>query len=382
MNETRDVAANKELWFEVGPHTTTSTLDKVFNLPYDAIVVPADLLPKIESVTLPQRVQLAVVCDDVDPQAELLSRSALRQKLKYVFTRRPEHLEAWSSRLGVTVGLWSSVDDRQSLDRAADLAARGGVLVVQFADPTNIPLELVLARAEPRGTRVLKKVATAEDGEVSLLTMEKGSDGIVLRSDEIDEIVRLGGAREQAMTVQYTFEDAVVTRVQHAGMGDRVCIDTTSELFPDEGMLLGSTSSGGLMVCSETHYLPYMNLRPFRVNAGALHLYVWGPDQRAVYLSDLRAGDQVLVFDDKGRGRPVTIGRLKIERRPLLLVQATVRDTPVNVFVQDDWHVRLFGAGAEIRPSSEIRPGDRLLGYVDQPGRHVGLRIRETIKEL
>ncbi len=169
--------------------------------------------------------------------------------------------------------------------------------------------------------------------------------------------------------------------LKHAGMGERVCVDTTSQLGTDEGMILGSFAGGGLVVCSETHHLPYMNLRPFRVNAGGLHMYVWGPNNVVAYLSDLKAGDVVYAVNAQGRGRKVTIGRLKIERRPLLLIEADIEGTRVATFIQDDWHVRVFGSQGEVRPSSEVKIGDRLLGHVDTPGRHVGIAITETIRE-
>ena len=81
-------------------------------------------------------------------------------------------------------------------------------------------------------------------------------------------------------------------------------------------------------------------------------------------------------------GRTVTIGRLKIERRPLLLIEATADGAALNTFIQDDWHVRLMGAQGEIRPSREIQVGEQLLAYRDTPGRHVGLPIQETIREV
>ena len=43
----------------------------------------------------------------------------------------------------------------------------------------------------------------------------------------------------------------------------------------DEGMIVGSTSAGGIFVCIETHNLPYMELRSFLVNAGAYILMFW-----------------------------------------------------------------------------------------------------------
>jgi 3-amino-4-hydroxybenzoic acid synthase len=87
-------------------------------------------------------------------------------------------------------------------------------------------------------------------------------------------------------------------------------------------------------------------------------------------------------MDVNGNARVVTIGRMKIERRPLLLIECEIEGKRVNVFIQDDWHVRVFGGKGEVRPSSEIKIGDELLGYLDQPGRHVGIKIQETIKEV
>jgi 3-dehydroquinate synthase class II len=253
--------------------------------------------------------------------------------------------------------------------------------VVDFKDPTNIPLELILATTQPLDTKVLKKVTRAADGEVSFLTMEKGTDGIVLSTNDTNEIVKLSQAFERSGAGNFALKEATVVGIAHCGMGDRACVDTTSELFQDEGMIIGSTSSGGLMICSETHFLPYMNLRPFRVNAGALHSYIWGPDNFVPYLCDLRAGDRVYAVNARGVGRVVTVGRVKLERRPLLRLEAEIDKVKVNTFIQDDWHVRVFGSKGEIRPSSEVRIGDKLLGFADSPGRHVGIKISETIKE-
>jgi len=52
------------------------------------------------------------------------------------------------------------------------------------------------------------------------------------------------------------------------------------------------------------------------------------------------------------------------------------------VFLQDDWHVRVFDAAAQVRNSTDIRIGDRLLCTVDRMGRHVGVPVTETIAEF
>jgi 3-amino-4-hydroxybenzoic acid synthase len=173
----------------------------------------------------------------------------------------------------------------------------------------------------------------------------------------------------------------VVTEVVHAGMGVRACIDTTGLMGQEEGMIIGSTSGGGIFVCSETHYLPYMNLRPFRVNAGAVHSYVWQPDDAAEYLSDLKAGSKVLCVNTNGETRELTVGRVKTEVRPMLLIKGKVEDRELNVFVQDDWHIRIMDAEGNPRNASTIQPGDELLAYTCEPGRHVGVKVTETIVE-
>ncbi|MEZ4567618.1 MAG: 3-dehydroquinate synthase II [Desulfobacterales bacterium] len=45
---------------------------------------------------------------------------------------------------------------------------------------------------------------------------------------------------------------------------------------------------------------PYVAARPFRVNAGAVRAYTRVPGSRTRYLSELAAGDPVLIIDFKG----------------------------------------------------------------------------------
>jgi len=55
--------------------------------------------------------------------------------------------------------------------------------------------------------------------------------------------------------------------------------------------------------------VPYMNLRPFRVDADGIHMYAWAPNGRPPYFSDLGVGETVLAVNTSGRARPVTVGR-------------------------------------------------------------------------
>ena len=124
-----------------------------------------------------------------------------------------------------------------------------------------------------------------------------------------------------------------------------------------------------------------MILRPFRVNAGSFNYYVWFPNNTAEYITDLNAGSKVLCINTKGEARVLTVGRIKTEVRPLLLIKGEAGGKEINVIVQDDWHIRIMGADGKPRNATMIKPGDELLAYVCEPGRHVGIKVNETIIE-
>ncbi|MDB4986235.1 MAG: hypothetical protein JWN04_1413 [Myxococcaceae bacterium] len=371
----------KFLWFDFeNAEASAVALGHVFNLAFTTIYLSAPNVERFLALNPPRRLNLAVRVSSMD-EWEVLSASDEASRFTHVFCDELDLVRRIRAVSAVKLGMSFRVDDGATMERVVAFAPELDVAIIDFKDPTNIPLELILASTQRSETRVLKKVRSADDGEVSLMTMESGSDGLLVATADIEHLSRISATTTASKRFTLPLKPAKVVSLQHAGMGTRVCIDTTSELTADEGMVLGSTSSGGLVTCSETHFLPYMDLRPFRVNAGALHLYVWGPD-RVRYLSDLRAGHEVFVVDSKGQARVVTIGRLKIERRPMLKIEADVEGVRLNTFIQDDWHVRMFGSEGEIRPSAEIHVGDRLLAHLDRPGRHVGIAIEETILEV
>ena len=290
-------------------------------------------------------------------------------------------LDIRAQREGVLTALFYTIHDADTLEESSRLGASHDFLIVDLIDETNIPLELVVAELQDSPTQVLKLVETAEAAEVSYGVVEHGADGSLLRTQDIEEIIALGESQQKRMTAQLDIQVGEITRIEHIGMGHRACIDVTSLMTREEGMLVGSTSSGGLLACSETHPLPYMDLRPFRVNVGAIHSYVWCPNNKTHYLSELKAGSKVFCVNVNGAAREVTVGRIKTEVRPLLLLEAKCGDVVVNAIVQDDWHVRVYGGDGEPVSVTTFQPGDPVLCYITKPGRHVGLPVDEQIIE-
>ncbi|GHH89136.1 3-dehydroquinate synthase II family protein [Streptomyces capitiformicae] len=271
-------------------------------------------------------------------------------------------------------------------DRTLQLSCAGAMAlpytVIHFADPTKIPLEIVLAAAESAEGKLVTVVSDLEEASIVFDVLERGSDGILFTPRSADDVFALARLLE-ATTPQLELSTLTVESIRHVGLGDRVCVDTCSHFEEDEGILVGSYSSGFVLCCSETHPLPYMPTRPFRVNAGALHSYTLGPDNRTNYLSEVGSGSALLAVGADGRTRRVVVGRAKLESRPLLEIRTHAEDGRlVSLTVQDDWHVRVLGPGGKVLNVTELQTGDELLGYLAQDKRHVGLPIGEFCKEV
>jgi len=248
--------------------------------------------------------------------------------------------------------------------------------VVSTTDWTVIPLENLVARAD----RIIARVRNAGEADLALRVLERGVHGVLLATADAGEIRKVGalvkGSEGTVELVPFT-----VTSIRPVGIGDRVCVDTCSMMAEGQGMLVGDTSSAFLLVQAETAENPYVAPRPFRVNAGAVHAYLLKPDGKTAYLSELAAGDHVAVVASSGSSTDSVVGRVKIERRPLLLVEASAGDVKATLVLQNAETVRLIGADGTPVSVVALKPGDRVLGATAEGGRHFGIAVKETIRE-
>jgi len=258
----------------------------------------------------------------------------------------------------------------------AELLARKGYVVVETGDWKVIPLENLVAVSD----HIIAVVHSEEEADLALHVLEKGVHGILLK-DATPALIRKTGALIRAGSGQAELIPFTITAIQPIGMGDRVCVDTCSMLREGEGILVGNTSSALLLVQAETLENPYVSPRPFRVNAGAVHAYTLKPGDKTAYLSDLKAGDHVLVSAYDGKLRDAGVGRVKIEQRPLLLVEAEAEGVKASLVLQNAETVRLVGADGIPISVVALTPGDRVLGRVLEAGRHFGIAVRESIIE-
>jgi 3-dehydroquinate synthase II len=148
-----------------------------------------------------------------------------------------------------------------------------------------------------------------------------------------------------------------------------------------EGMLVGNSSQALFLVHSESVENPFVNTRPFRVNAGPVHAYIRLTDGQTKYLSEVRSGDRVLVVNFEGTTYPTVVGRAKVERRPLVLIEAEENGQTVSVILQNAETIRLTAPSGEPVSLVDLKEGSEVLVYREGSGRHFGVRIDETIVE-
>jgi len=261
-------------------------------------------------------------------------------------------------------------------DRAAAVP-ENKIVVLRMLDWTIIPIENLLAR---RGKNIMVQVENSEQARLMVEILEKGVDGVVLKTSDINEIKKTAEIIH-GISEKITLVTAMITATKQLGMGDRACLDTCTQMTLGEGMLVGNTASGFFLVHSESIENPYVASRPFRVNAGAVHAYTLAPGGKTKYLADLKAGDEVLVVDYKGKSQTTYLGRNKIEKRPMMLIEAEAEGEPISLVMQNAETIRLVSPEGKAISITTLKPGDKVLGHIEKAGRHFGMQVDETLME-
>ncbi len=254
-----------------------------------------------------------------------------------------------------------------------------GVVCIDTNEWSIVELENIVAL----GGKTIVRVDNKEKLEIAMGVLEKGVSGVLLDTSDFDNPSQLKEAilevkdKSDAMTL----ETACVTSIQQVGMGDRVCVDLATMLKDGEGLLVGNTSSFLFLVHGETLENPYVDPRPFRVNAGGVHAYVYMPEDKTKYLCELKAGDVTLVVSHEGDTRKAIVGRVKIERRPLILISAEVDSTEGSIILQNAETIRLVKPNGEAISIVQLKKGDEILVKRSEKARHFGMSIEETLWE-
>jgi 3-dehydroquinate synthase II len=344
----------KELWIEIAQIASSAERDNLLKLATE-------------------------VCDVVLEDTQAHSRSGKDDIC--VLTSLDENEITQLKREDQKVALRMSIrgkEDENTAVQAAELLT--DYIILNCLDWRVIPLENLIARTRGK-SKLIAEVSNAEDARLVLETLELGTDGVLLKTSDPNELMKTAAiVKKQAPKIELV--PAKVTAMKQIGTGARVCVDTCDLMVPGEGILVGCQSAGLFLVEAEVHENPYVQPRPFRVNAGSLSLYTLASMQNTRYLSELKAGDEVLIIDREGKVRQTNVGRVKIEFRPLILVEAEAEGKKIKAILQNAETIRLVTVNGS-KPVTELKAGDEVLAHMAaRGGRHFGVSVAdETVIE-
>ena len=138
-----------------------------------------------------------------------------------------------------------------------------------------IPVENLLAQC----SEVIAEVASLDEAVLASGILQRGVQGLVVLPEAIGELKDIIAACKTSREHE-SLDVAEIVRIEPAGLGHRVCVDTMSMLKRGQGMLVGNSSAFTFLVHAETERNEYVAARPFRVNAGAVHAYVRLPGDK------------------------------------------------------------------------------------------------------
>ena len=279
-------------------------------------------------------------------------------------------------REGKKIALRIAIKGKEDENKAVEAAELGvDYVIIDCRDWRVIPLENIIAKTRGK-SKLIAQVENAEDAKLMLETLELGTDGVLLQTTDPNELAKaIALVKKESTRIPLT--SAKITSVKQIGTGARVCVDTCDLMQQGEGILVGSQSAGLFLVEAEVHENPYVQSRPFRVNAGSLPLYTLQSMQNTRYLSELKAGDEVLIVDRQGNIRTTNVGRAKIEFRPLILIEAEAEGKKIKAILQNAETIRLVTPDGS-KPVTELKVGDEVMVHIATAGgRHFGVSVPE-----
>ena len=278
-----------------------------------------------------------------------------------------------------SVGLGSKAEEESIASRIA-----GGERLVLAQGWEIIPVENLLAQPAVAGKLAVEAASLAE-ARLAAGVLECGVPVVVVLPEALASLKNIVSELKLSQGT-LTLDKATITEVKTVGLGHRVCVDTLTLMERGQGMLVGNSSAFTFLTHAETEHNEYVAARPFRINAGGVHAYAMMPGDRTCYVGELRSGDEVLIVDKDGRTSLATIGRIKTEVRPMLMITAQM-ETPEgtrtgSVFLQNAETIRLVRPDGTPVSVVALRPGDEVICRADVAGRHFGMRIQENIREI
>ena len=277
---------------------------------------------------------------------------------------------------GKKVGIKFEVLSNTDIENVLSVSKKGlDFVIIEVKDWKIIPLENIIAKLHKIHTKIFAIARSTKEVRKMFSILEVGVDGVIFSTSSINEVKE---AMVYLGTRSFEMKQAKIIEIKEVGDGERVCVDTASILHKGEGMLIGNRSNFLFLVHNESVGSSFTSPRPFRVNAGAVHCYTLSPDGTTNYLSEVETGSEVLILNSKGEARRATVGRAKIERRPMLMIKASIGNEIGGIIAQDAETIRFVKPNGQLVSVTHLKKGDIVMAHSKPAtGRHFGMEVSD-----
>ena len=277
---------------------------------------------------------------------------------------------------GKKVGIKFEVLSNADIENVLTISKKGlDFVIIEVKDWKIIPLENIIAKLHKIHTKIFAIARNTKEVRKMFSILEVGVDGVIFSTSSINEVKE---AMVYLGTRSFEMKQAKIIEIKEVGDGERVCVDTASILHKGEGMLIGNRSNFLFLVHNESVGSSFTSPRPFRVNAGAVHCYTLSPDGTTNYLSEVETGSEVLILNSKREARRATVGRAKIERRPMLMIKASIGNEIGWIIAQDAETIRFVKPNGQLVSVTHLKKGDTVMTHSKPAtGRHFGMEVSD-----
>ncbi|MDH5401625.1 MAG: 3-dehydroquinate synthase II [Candidatus Heimdallarchaeota archaeon] len=248
-------------------------------------------------------------------------------------------------------------------------------LLIETSDWLVIPLENLIAKFNQSKTSVIAIANSIQDFQLFERILEIGISGCIIQFP-IDQLIKY---LETNLKSTINLLELKISSISNIGIGDRVCVDTCANLKKGEGLLVGGTAAAFVLVEAEVYESGFVNSRPFRINAGVVSSYVLN-GKNTNYLSEFRAGKEITIINEQGVSRTEYVARVKIEKRPLILIHILYDNKEYPIILQNAETVNLITPEGS-KSVVNLKVNDIIIGWISNKARHFGLPVDEFIEE-
>lgn len=300
-----------------------------------------------------------------------------------------EHVQFSTNQNGIHIHITS----KQEQDKALSCVGLVDWILLSGEDWTMIPFENLVAACQQTHSKIAAFIDHPQQANGAAFALETGVDALIVApNDALMEAAFIAksirGEHKESEIVEdpvqrdIQIEEFRLISIESGGVGERYCLDFTTLCNEHEGIFIGSSAKSMVLIKAETTPSDFVPSRPFRVNAGSPHSYILMFNGSMKYLSELKSGDEVAIATTNGQTRQGTIGRIKIERRPLLHIKFhDGKNNEGHIFIQQAETVRLFANDGNPISATHLKVTDKVLGKTSQHGTHIGNIVLSGVEE-